>query len=51
MRVACMAGGGMCMAGEMATEAGGTHPTEMHSFFSKLKTNVAQTSYVAIQKL
>ena len=27
--------GGMC-AGEMATEAGGTHPTEMHSCFKTM---------------
>ena len=25
------------MAGEMATEAGGTYPTEMHSFFFKVE--------------
>ena len=29
---ACVVGGGM-HAGEMATEAGGTHPTGMHSCF------------------
>ena len=29
---ACVAGGGACMAGQMATAAGGgTHPTGMHS--------------------
>ena len=27
-------GGGACVAGEMATAADGTHPTEMHSCFS-----------------
>ena len=27
----CIAGGGVCMAGEMATAADGTHPTGMHS--------------------
>ena len=26
-------GGGGCMAGKMATAAGSTHPTGMHSFF------------------
>ena len=25
--------GGACVAGEMATEAGGTHPTGMHSCY------------------
>ena len=29
-----MRGGGACMAGETATEAGGTHPTGMHSCYS-----------------
>ena len=46
-RGACMAGGvhdrggggvhdrgGACVAGEMATAAGGTHPTGMHSSFT-----------------
>ena len=28
---ACMEVGMACMAGETATAAGGTHPTEMHS--------------------
>ena len=27
----CGGGGGACVAGEMATAAGDTHPTEMHS--------------------
>ena len=34
-----MCGGGACVPGEMATAAGGTHPTGMHScsygFFSE----------------
>ena len=29
---ACMVGEGGCMTGEMANEAGSTHPTGMHSF-------------------
>ena len=34
-----MAGGGVCVAGEMATEAGGTHPTGMHSFSVTARNN------------
>ena len=30
----CMTGEGACVAGEMATAAGGTHPTGMHSSFT-----------------
>ena len=33
---ACVAGRRACMAGEMATAAGGTHPTGMHSCFCLL---------------
>ena len=40
MGEACMAGGvrvrGSCMAGKTAIAAGGTHPTGMHSGYSKL---------------
>ena len=33
----CVGEGGACVAGEMATAAGGTHPTGTHScFFLKL---------------
>ena len=31
-QLACMAGGGAYVAGEMATAADGTHPSGMHSF-------------------
>ena len=30
---ACVVAGGVCMAGETATAAGGTHPTGIHSCF------------------
>ena len=30
-------GGGVCMAGETATAAGGTHPTGMHSCINTMR--------------
>ena len=46
----CVAGGGMrgggVWAGEMATEAGGTHPTGMHSCYGNILSVVAHTSLV-----
>ena len=43
----CMAGGhawqGVCVTGETATVAGGTHPTGMHScYLVRLSTNLIQ---------
>ena len=45
----CMAGRRVCVAGEMAVAAGGTHPTGMHS--CNLHQFKKTSSYIQIKKV